>query len=169
MFLIIKLNSGKRSNNSRVSSFLVIVIKTWLATWFYSLLLLLSGDVRLNPGLKRNSSNAFYICHWNLNSISAHNYSRCFRLKLILRIISFLLSVYQKHTLILVLLLMITTWKFLGTPSFVQTTLLKIGDKTCNFLSLYRSQSRNQDGFETLKFRKLAAKKPVLSCGNQRF
>ena len=47
VFLILKLNSGKRSNDSRVSPFLVAVIKTWLAIWFYSLLLLLSGDVEL--------------------------------------------------------------------------------------------------------------------------
>ena len=47
VFLILKLNSCKRSNNSCVRPFLVVVIKTWLATWCYSLLLLLSGDVEL--------------------------------------------------------------------------------------------------------------------------
>ena len=81
VFLILKLNSCKRSNNSRISPFLVVIIKTWLATWFYSLLLLLSGDVELNPGPKRNYSNAFSICYWNLNSISAHNYAKEFLLK----------------------------------------------------------------------------------------
>ena len=81
VFLILKLNSCKRSNNSRVSSFLVVIIKTWLATWFYSLLLLLSGDVELNPRPKHNYSNAFSICHWNLNSIYAHNYAEVFLLK----------------------------------------------------------------------------------------
>ena len=44
------------------------VIKTWLAVWFYSLPLLLSGDVGVNPGTKRNSRNTFLICHWDLNS-----------------------------------------------------------------------------------------------------
>ena len=81
VFLILKLNSCKRSNNSRVSPFLVAPIKTWLATWFYSLLLLLSGDVELNPGPKRNSSNTFLIYHWNLNSISADNYAKVFLFK----------------------------------------------------------------------------------------
>ena len=81
VFLILKLNSCKRSNNSRVSPFLVVIIKTWLATWFYSLLLLLSGDVELNPGPKHNYSNAFSICHLNLNSISAHNYAKVFLFK----------------------------------------------------------------------------------------
>ena len=50
VFLILKLNSCKRSKNSRVSPFLVVIIQTWLATWFCSLLLLLGGDVELNPG-----------------------------------------------------------------------------------------------------------------------
>ena len=68
-------------DNSRVSPFLVAVIKRRLATWFYTLLLLLSGDVELNPGQKHNSNNAFSICHWNLNSISAHNYANVFLLK----------------------------------------------------------------------------------------
>ena len=81
VFLILKLNSCKRTNNSRISPFLVVVIKTWLATRIYSLLLLLSGDVELNPGQKRNSSNAFSICHWNLNNISAQNYGKVFLLK----------------------------------------------------------------------------------------
>ena len=81
VFLILKLNSCKRSNNSRVSPFLVVIIKTWLVKWFYSLLLSLSGDVELNPGQTRNYSNAFSVCHWNLNSISAHNYAKVFLLK----------------------------------------------------------------------------------------
>ena len=81
VFLILKLNSCKRSNNSRVSPFLVVIIKTWLATWFYSLILLLNGDVKLNPGPNRIYSNAFSICHWNLNSISADNYAKVFLLK----------------------------------------------------------------------------------------
>ena len=34
VFLILKVNSCKRSNNSRVSPFLIVIIKTWLATCF---------------------------------------------------------------------------------------------------------------------------------------
>ena len=64
VFLILKLNSCKRSNNSRVSPFLVVIIKTWLATWFYSLLLLLSGDVKLNPGPKRTIATLFPFVIW---------------------------------------------------------------------------------------------------------
>ena len=36
----------------------------------------LSGDVEENPGLKPSSSQSFSICHWNSNSISAHNYMK---------------------------------------------------------------------------------------------
>ena len=32
------------------------------------------GNVEENPGRKPSSSQSFSICHWNLNSISAHNY-----------------------------------------------------------------------------------------------
>ena len=39
---------------------------------------LLSADVELNPEPKRLSTSIISICHWNLNSISAHNYTNCF-------------------------------------------------------------------------------------------
>ena len=43
-----------------------------------SLFLLLCGDVELNPGpnKKRNSWSNFSICHWNLNSLTAHNFEK---------------------------------------------------------------------------------------------
>ena len=36
----------------------------------------LSRDIELNPGPKSNSYKHFTACHWNLNSISAHNFSK---------------------------------------------------------------------------------------------
>ena len=36
----------------------------------------LSGDIWLDPGPKSNSCENFSVCHWNLNSISAHNFSK---------------------------------------------------------------------------------------------
>ena len=59
VFLILNLNSCKRSNNECASPFPVAVLKAWLAKLFYSLLLLLIGDVQLNPGSKLTSSNSF--------------------------------------------------------------------------------------------------------------
>ena len=41
------------------------------------LILFVCGDVELNPGPKnRNSCYNFSICHWNLNSITAHNFAK---------------------------------------------------------------------------------------------
>ena len=48
-------------------------------TFFVSFLsrkLPLSGDIETNPGPRRNLSNHFTICHWNLNSISAYNFAK---------------------------------------------------------------------------------------------
>ena len=39
-------------------------------------LLELNSDVELNPGTNPDSSQSFSICHWNFNSMSAHNYSK---------------------------------------------------------------------------------------------
>ena len=36
----------------------------------------LSWDIELYPGPKSNSCENFSVCHWNLNSISAHNFSK---------------------------------------------------------------------------------------------
>lgn len=36
----------------------------------------LNGDVETNSGLKPSSKQSFLVCYWNLNSISAHNYSK---------------------------------------------------------------------------------------------
>ena len=41
--------------------------------WLYSLAIKLSGDIEENPGSKANSCGCLSICHWNLNSICAHN------------------------------------------------------------------------------------------------
>ena len=41
----------------------------------------LSGDVELNPGPKHNAVQTFSICHWNLNSICAHNFAKLSLLK----------------------------------------------------------------------------------------
>ena len=37
---------------------------------------MLCGDIESNPGPRPNSSQSFSICHWNLNSITAHNFSK---------------------------------------------------------------------------------------------
>ena len=37
------------------------------------MLLLIHGDIENNPGPKRRTSSYFSCCHWNVNSIMAHN------------------------------------------------------------------------------------------------
>ena len=44
----------------------------------FSRKLFLSGDIETNPGSNRNLNNHFTICHWNLNSISAHNFVKAY-------------------------------------------------------------------------------------------
>ena len=44
--------------------------------WICKLQVLSSDDVKLNPGPKPNSGQNFSICHWNVNSIPAHNFSK---------------------------------------------------------------------------------------------
>ena len=38
-------------------------------------------DIEINPGPKSTSQQGFSICHWNLNSIIAHNFGKIFLLK----------------------------------------------------------------------------------------
>ena len=45
-----------------------------LCARYYIYIILLCGDVKLNPGPKLNSSKCFSICHWNLNSITSHSF-----------------------------------------------------------------------------------------------
>ena len=51
-------------------SFLYLIIWYDFSAWFRPFLILLSGDIETNP------QQSFSICHWNLNSISAHNYTK---------------------------------------------------------------------------------------------
>ena len=42
--------------------------------WLDKIVLKLSGDIEENLEPKPSSNQSFSICHWNLNSMSAHNY-----------------------------------------------------------------------------------------------
>ena len=44
-------------------------------------LIKISGDVEENPGPKHYSAQYLTICHWNLNSIAAHNFIKVVLLK----------------------------------------------------------------------------------------
>ena len=49
--------------------------------WFKYSLLLLFGDIDLNPEPKQNTARKFSIYYWNLSSIAAHNFAKLVFLK----------------------------------------------------------------------------------------
>ena len=79
--LTLKSNSYRSIKHFHTLSFLVAIITIRSLARLYSLLILLSVDVELNSGSNRASTSNISICHWNLNSISAHNYNKLFLLK----------------------------------------------------------------------------------------
>ena len=44
--------------------------------WLHGLMIKTSGDIELNPGPKHKQDQSLSICHWNLNSIPAHNFQK---------------------------------------------------------------------------------------------
>ena len=56
--------------------FLHLIIWYDFAAWSIPFSILLSGDIETNPGPKPIAGQSFSICHWNLNSISAHNFTK---------------------------------------------------------------------------------------------
>ena len=42
--------------------------------WVHALRIRQGGDIEMNPGPRPNPCHIFSICHWNLNSQTAHNY-----------------------------------------------------------------------------------------------
>ena len=49
--------------------------------WFKCSLLLLYGDIELNPEPRQNTTKNFSICSWNLNRIVAYNFAKLVLLK----------------------------------------------------------------------------------------
>ena len=63
-------------------------------------MLILSGDDEMNPGPKLISKESFSICHWNLNSITAHNYTKILLLKAYIAVYKFdIKKSFTKNTL----------------------------------------------------------------------
>ena len=82
VLLLLNLMSVFKGNNSKYKKKIYIwaLFSTFVACnllcWLYILLIILSGDVELNPGCKRKAAQALSACHWNLNSICAHNFTK---------------------------------------------------------------------------------------------
>ena len=60
--------------------FLLFNIFQIVLEWLCSLFVMLSEDVEINPGPKKKDKECLSIFHWNLNNISAYNYSKLFLL-----------------------------------------------------------------------------------------
>ena len=149
--------------------------------WLHGLMIKTSGDIELNPRPKHKQDQSLSICHWNLNSIPAHNFQK---LELLQGYISsnkvdilclsrtFLNSdiscddnnlqlpgfdliradhpsntkrggvcIYYRNCLPLKLL-------NISYLNECLTFVIKLGDKICNFVSLYRSPNQSEDDFE---------------------
>ena len=54
---------------------------TFLTFLYIFVFLLCHEDIELKPGSKKLNKNSFSVCYWNLNSLSAHNFSKLPQLK----------------------------------------------------------------------------------------
>ena len=104
LFLLTTLMCMSKDNYVQIikrlcTSFIIITsIHSIIPLWFYSVLITLSGDVETNPGPKRNSTETFSICHWNLNSISSHNCVKISLLKAYVTVHKFnIIYLSEKH------------------------------------------------------------------------
>ena len=52
-----------------------------LLFYFCSFTMPWNGDIEINPGPKKFKKNSLSVCHWNLNSLSTHNFSKLTQLK----------------------------------------------------------------------------------------
>ena len=60
-----------KAGSTRYYRYLNII--NFKAILFFCILLLTHGDIEANPGPTKKTSNYFSCCHWNVNSILAHN------------------------------------------------------------------------------------------------
>ena len=67
----LRLGTSRRAISSLFYVFILIYYLRWCSS-----LILLSGDIKTNPGPTPSSGQCFSICHWNLNSITAHNFAK---------------------------------------------------------------------------------------------
>ena len=61
---------------SIISLHLLISYSFLTQLWIYSHRISLTGGIELNPGPKRDINQCFSVCHWNLNSVASHNFSK---------------------------------------------------------------------------------------------
>ena len=77
-FLFSKGYASKISTKLYISIFLLFNVLLGVLVPLCGHLIILSGDAEVTPGPKNNFSECLSICHWNLNGISAYDYSKYF-------------------------------------------------------------------------------------------
>ena len=137
--------------------------------WYCKCLLQLSDDIELNPGPKLNCCKSFSICHWNLNSITSHNFIKASLLTAYNSIHKFDISCLSETYLNSETL---SNDENLNMPGYnliradhlsnTKTPLrlyneyicfeIMFSNKFCNFISLYRSPSLSSDEFENFVY-----------------
>ena len=55
-------------------TFYLTALSMFIWKIFQNFLIQLTADIELNPGPKPKTCTSFSVCHWNLNSISSHNF-----------------------------------------------------------------------------------------------
>ena len=58
------------------SAYILLLTFVYIFSFLYC-----HGYIELNPGPRKSKENTLSICHWNLNSITAHNFSKLTQLK----------------------------------------------------------------------------------------
>ena len=75
MFSVFVSNQSQIYQFTSRQDFYFCVLLTFVHhIWLYLIISNRSADIEKNPGPKPNPCQSFSICHWNLNSISAHNF-----------------------------------------------------------------------------------------------
>ena len=72
---VFKGNGPKHKKITFIWTLFSTFVSCNLLYWLYIFLMTLSGDAEPNSGPKRKATQTLSICHWNLNSICAHNFA----------------------------------------------------------------------------------------------
>ena len=83
LIIILCVAQHKSSKTSKNISVVILLFNILLILKLpcLSILIMLCSDVEINLGPKTIFQQGFSVCHWNLNSIFAHNFAKIFLLK----------------------------------------------------------------------------------------
>ena len=109
-FLFSKGYVSKISTKLYISIFLLFNVLLGVLVWLCSCLIIVSGDVEVNPGPKNSASECLSICHWTSTAYWPMTIPNYFFWRHIYRFTNLILFVSQKHILIQLFPLMMSIW-----------------------------------------------------------